>query len=74
LRLSRAIDGRKYTITNLNQLGRNIRNRLAALGISGCDFTLILNTHGPVLLKIRGTRIAIGRGMAEKINVRESDE
>lgn len=46
-------------------------SRLAALGLSvGTDLEILQNRgRGPLLIRVRGTRIALGRGEAFKILV-----
>jgi len=34
----------------------------------------VTNNRGPVLIELRGTRLAIGRGMAVKIEIKMKDE
>jgi len=53
--------------------GRDLVSRLAALGFTpGAAVTMVQNYgHGPVIVAIRGTRIALGRGEAGKIRVRK---
>jgi len=65
--------GLEYNLNNLDNLGRTLKKRLLDLGlIPNCKFkVIVMQDRGPVLLEIKGTRIAIGRGMAEKIEVRE---
>jgi ferrous iron transport protein A len=54
--------------------GREFAGRLAGMGISvGCQIEMLQNPdHGPLLVRVRDTRIALGRGEALKILVRES--
>lgn len=51
--------------------GRQIRGRLAALGLlPGTELEVIQNSgHGPFVIAVRGSRIVIGRGMAARIAV-----
>lgn len=52
--------------------GRGLRRRLEALGImEGTVITKVSTQlmHGPVVLKVRNTQVAIGFGMARKIKV-----
>ena len=53
--------------------GRQLATRLAALGLSvGCQVKVLQNlAHGPLLMLVRDTRIALGRGQALKILVEE---
>lgn len=54
--------------------GRGMMRRLMDLGITkGCTFTVIQGGgQGPVLIEVRGTRIALGHHMACRILVREA--
>ena len=51
--------------------GRQIRGRLAALGLlPGTELEVVQNSgHGPFVVSVRGSRIIIGRGMASRIEV-----
>lgn len=51
--------------------GRWIRRRLSALGLCpGTKVTMIQNAGwGPVILGVMDSRVALGRGMAQKILV-----
>jgi Fe2+ transport system protein FeoA len=51
--------------------GRQLRSRLAALGLlPGTELEVIQNSgHGPFVVSVKGSRIVIGRGMAEGITV-----
>jgi ferrous iron transport protein A len=53
--------------------GKDFASRLAALGLSlGTEVEVLQNPgHGPMLVRMRGTRIALGRGEALKIRVEE---
>jgi ferrous iron transport protein A len=50
-------------------------SRLATLGFTpGAELTMIQNYGwGPLIVQIRGTRIALGRGEASKVNVTPTD-
>ncbi|MHA2086225.1 MAG: FeoA family protein [Candidatus Thorarchaeota archaeon] len=54
---------------------RGVMRRLLDLGLTkGCTFEVIHGgKRGPVLVQIRGTRIALGHGLASKILVEEVD-
>jgi len=54
--------------------GSEFTSRLAGLGISvGCQIEVLQNpAHGPLLLLVRDTRVALGHGEAAKILVRKS--
>jgi len=51
--------------------GRRMRKRLADLGLNIGMTVRILqrNGHGPLLLAVKDSRLALGRGMAHKIRV-----
>jgi Fe2+ transport system protein FeoA len=50
--------------------GRRLRRRLTELGlIPGVEFQIMQDEGGPLLLAIRDSRLALGRGAASKIIV-----
>lgn len=53
--------------------GKEIRRRLTELGLTtGIRFEIVQFTGaGPVLLRVAGSKIAIGRGMASHIEVEQ---
>ena len=55
--------------------GRGFASRVAGMGISvGCQIEVLQNpAHGPLLVLVRDTRIALGRREASKILVMESE-
>ena len=57
------------------ECGRELATRLAALGLSiGSQVKVLQNhAHGPLLVLVRDTRIALGRGQALKILVEEPE-
>ena len=51
--------------------GEKMLHRLTALGLTpGVELSVVQNAGGPLLLSVRGSRIALGRGMAQKVMVR----
>lgn len=52
--------------------GMRLFNRLASMGIcEGKEITVVKNSgDGPVIIDIDGSRFALGRGMAQKIAVK----
>jgi len=62
--------GRKAVIKRLEG-GRSVLSRLAAMGFTpGADITVIrASDHGPLLVSLRGSRVAVGRGEAAHIFV-----
>lgn len=55
--------------------GRAVNNRLTSLGFTpGTEINIVQNYgRGPLIVKIRGSRVALGRGEARKIIVQGSD-
>jgi Fe2+ transport system protein FeoA len=69
--LSTLAKGEHATIDTLPG-GRSISNRLVSLGFTpGVEVDMVQNyRHGPLIVALRGTRVALGRGEAGKILVR----
>ncbi len=52
------------------EAGRRLTHRLAELGLTpGVTLHVVHKNGGPMLVAVRGTRLALGRGVAEKIQV-----
>lgn len=68
--LSEMAAGEKATITAF-QSGRAVNNRLASLGFTpGVTVDMTQNFgRGPLIVTVRGTRVALGRGEASRIIV-----
>lgn len=58
------------------QVDTNITRRLEALGVNERTRILLLNKKrsGTVIIKVRGTRLALGQKIADGIEVGEVDE
>ncbi|NOZ50725.1 MAG: ferrous iron transport protein A [Chloroflexi bacterium] len=55
--------------------GTKATQRLAEMGLTpGVRFQILQNNGGPILLRLRGSRLAIGRGLAAKIWVSLQEE
>ncbi|MFW5864147.1 MAG: FeoA family protein [bacterium] len=69
--LAHLTKGRRGIVARLEG-GRRMTSRLADLGILPGVVLEVLRdgSTGPLLLMVRGTRLAIGRGMAERVLVR----
>jgi len=54
--------------------GNELASRLAAMGLTqGARLVVLQNTgHGPMLVNVRDTRIALGRGEASKVLVEKT--
>lgn len=55
--------------------GRSVNNRLTSLGFTpGVEICVVQNYgRGPLIVTVRGSRVALGRGEAQKIIVQGSD-
>jgi ferrous iron transport protein A len=62
--------GEKAIISNLRG-GRGVASRLTSLGFTpGAEVRMLQNVGtGPLIVIVRGTRVALGRGEATKIDV-----
>lgn len=65
--------GRTY-IVNSVQVDEKITRRLEALGVNEQTSITVLNKKGAgtVIIKVRGTRLALGKRIAEGIDIREA--
>jgi len=63
-------EGKKAVLRSIEG-GRQLRSRLAALGLlPGAELEVIQNSgQGPFVIAVKGSRIVIGRGMASRIAV-----
>jgi len=61
--------GRRVRISNFAG-GRMVRSRLASLGINlGQEVTVLQNNRGLIMVGVNGGRVALGRGVSQKILV-----
>ncbi len=68
--LSMVDQGKEVTLAHISG-GRGMRSKLYSMGlVPGAAFTVLSrNGAGPVMLRVKDSRLAIGRGMAQKIIV-----
>jgi Fe2+ transport system protein FeoA len=68
--LSTIKSGRKVQLTGV-QAGRGLNSRLAAMGLlPNVEITVVNNGHpGPFVISVKGSKMMLGRGMADKIMV-----
>jgi len=68
--LAMARPGELVTVTGI-RAGRGLQRRLADMGLTPGVQIRVINSgaSGPVLIDLRGTRVALGRGIAQKIVV-----
>lgn len=74
MKLTMGKAGCKYIVSDVS-LRKDTENRLEALGlISGSSVEIISRKHsGTMIIRIRGTRFAIGRDIADGIIVEGDD-
>ena len=72
LSMAGAIPGKKYRIIKIDG-GCRLNSRLCAMGFLPSEIFYVSGASrgGPLCVFIKGTKFAIGRGMAEKIQIRE---
>lgn len=73
-RLSTISQGNLVRICTLN-VGRELAGRMTSLGLTpGATLRVLQNYgHGPIIINVRGTHVALGRGEAEKLIVTPSE-
>ncbi|AEH45137.1 ferric uptake regulator, Fur family [Thermodesulfatator indicus DSM 15286] len=64
--------GEKVRVERLAGCGR-AQGRLASMGLIEGDVLEVINNCGPIVVNVRGTRLAIGQGLAQKIFVTPVD-
>jgi ferrous iron transport protein A len=74
LTLAGAVQGRKYKINRILG-GRGLNSRLLSVGFLPGEVISIINQSGwgPLTVFVKGSKIALGRGIAHKIFVQELD-
>ncbi|MGB2863849.1 MAG: FeoA family protein [Sedimentisphaerales bacterium] len=72
--LSTVKSGQTVKLTGV-EAGRGLNSRLAAMGLlPNVEITVVSNGHpGPFVVSVKGSRLMLGRGMADKIMVRSCD-
>ena len=70
-RLSDVTQGSRARLTGMDA-GHGLRARLAAMGlVPGVEVLMVKNEGGgPAVVEVKGSRLALGRGMARKIRVK----
>jgi Fe2+ transport system protein A len=73
LSLDQLPKGASAVVRNLRG-GTELKSRLAAMGLTeGARLLVLQNTgHGPMLVNVRDTRVALGRGEAIKVLVEKT--
>ena len=73
--LSEVAEGQKVRVVGVNA-GVGLTSRLTAMGLTpGTEVLMVSNRgRGPAVVEVRGTRLALGRGMTRKIVVCELEQ
>lgn len=67
--LTTAPSGRNLRLVHV-KAGKRLVHRLAELGLTpGVEMKIVQDSGGPILLSVRHSRIALGRGIASKLDV-----
>ena len=71
--LSKIPAGETVKFVNVD-IGQGLNSRLASMGlVPNVEIKVMNNSHpGPFVINVKNTRIALGRGMADKIRVTET--
>ena len=68
--LSKAGAGDRVRVSQIEG-GQGLSARLSAMGLTpGTPVDVITVSGGPIVLQVLGSRLALGRGMAQKVLVR----
>jgi len=72
--LADAPEGSKVVVEHVAWGGCGLRRRLMEMGLTpGTTVEVLNNSRGPVVIRVRGVVVALGRGMASRIMVRMTD-
>jgi Fe2+ transport system protein FeoA len=72
--LTMATPGQRVRLVRV-QGGQSSRQRLADLGLTpGVEMSVMQDSGGPLLVCMRDTRVALGRGLAHKVQVVDCEE
>ncbi|MBN1974120.1 MAG: ferrous iron transport protein A [Sedimentisphaerales bacterium] len=68
--LSKIRSGEKARLVTI-VAGRGLNNKLASMGlVSDVEIAVVSNSHpGPFVINVKGSKVMLGRGMANKIMV-----
>ena len=73
MQLNEGETGKKYEVQDMH-LALETERRMEALGMTRRTVITMMNKkrHGAVIIKVRGTRFALGKNIAENIQVKEA--
>jgi Fe2+ transport system protein FeoA len=72
--LSKAKKGQCFILENIES-GNKAKKKLQDMGLTpGVKICVVSNgTFGPIILELRGSRVALGRGLVDKIIVKAEE-
>jgi len=63
-------EGSRAVVVDVAEQGWGLRKRLLEMGlVPGTTVEVVRNSRGPILVRVRGATLALGRGLARKIVV-----
>ena len=70
IQLSKVTNGKTVTLVSIDA-GQELRSRLAAMGLTpGVELTVIKHSnHGPFVIRVKNSKVVLGRGMTQKVLV-----
>ncbi len=73
--LSEIKKGNQVTLQSI-MVGRELTSRLTSLGLTPGAMLEVLQNYGrgPIIVNVRGTHVALGRGEARKLMVTEGEQ
>ena len=75
MKLSEGKIGKEYCVKTID-LGLAVKRRLEILGMTGNATVTVVNSKksGTKIIKVRGTRFALGKEFTQSIDVEETDK
>lgn len=68
-------EGAKAVVVDVAGWGHGLRKRLLEMGlVPGTTVEVLRNNRGPLIVKVRGATVALGRGLAKKVIVKVSSD
>lgn len=73
--LSEIKTGDQVTLQSI-KVGKDLTSRLTSLGLTPGALVVVLQNYGrgPIIVNVRGTHVALGRGEARKLLVTEGEQ
>lgn len=66
-------EGAKAVVVDVVESGSGLRKRLLEMGLTpGTVVEVVRNERGPLVIRVRGATVALGRGLARRVIVEVS--